>query len=302
MSSIPTSVQMTRKLSLSSNPSTTSLDSLFSRFDTAPTLSITPAATLPQFQVLHSKDVCDLLHKRIESKTVVMLVGLPASGKSTVCKQLAETLQQNNYKSLIYNAGNIRRMMKLSFSDAEFFNPDNEAATQQREHFATISMENMLEDFRHNRISVGFLDATNTTRTRRLRMLNIIRESDISFSNVIVLDISCTEERLLAYNINGKAFNVDYSGRNVGDSISDFRQRTNHYFKVYEPVTSTELELYRDVISSYISIQNAKSCRIISEKNSDEVENLFRSFATGYYKTHGEAYHAAVDSFWALRG
>lgn len=281
---------------LSSNASTTSLDSLFSRFD-APSASLTPILLLPQ-PLIKAQDVSDLLQKRIQLKTVVMLVGLPASGKSTICKQLAVHLQLHNYKSCIYNAGNMRRMMKQTFSDAEYFNPDNEQATKQRELFATVSMGNMLEDLRQNRINVGFLDATNTTRARRQRMLNIIRQLDISFSNVIVLDISCTDERLLAYNINGKAFNVDYCGRNAADSIADFRQRSKHYFKVYEPVEAAELESYADVVSAYSSIENAKTVSFVADNISDDACGLFREFVTSYFETHGEAYHAAVDGFW----
>lgn len=285
---------------ISSYNSTTSLDSLFLRFDQAPTSTQTPVATSPAHHVLKAKDVCDLLQKSLK-KTMVMLVGLPASGKSTTCKQLAEYLKCHGYKSLIYNAGNIRRMVKPSFSDAEFFNPHNEKAKQQREHYATMSLENMLDDFRHNRISVGFLDATNTTRARRQRMLNLVHTSGIDFANIIVLDVSCTDERLLKYNITGKAFNVDYSGRNVTESIADFKQRTEHYFKVYEPVSDEELAGYGDV--EYMNISNGgQSFKTEFGPEKDEVARLFETFATNYYTAHGKHYLAAVDKFYRAVG
>lgn len=289
--------------------SNSSLNLLFSKIENSPLTSLTSftssttPATSPVYDVPRAEDVSSLLRKRVESKTLVMLVGLPASGKSTVCKQLSSFLQSNDYKCLIYNAGNVRRLLRRTFSDADFFNPDNAAAQEQREQFAAIAMEQMLEDFRNNRINVGFLDATNTTRRRRDKMLDIVRNCDVSFSNVIVLDISCTDERLLAYNVNGKTANGDYSGRSVAEAIADFKQRSSHYYKVYEAISPQELDQASDVISTYISIQNAKntnSYSIVSKKLSDEVEDLFTSFAGNYYKMHGERYHAAVDSFYKI--
>ncbi|PSK75370.1 hypothetical protein CJJ07_004869 [Candidozyma auris] len=293
---------------LSPNTSNTSLNSLFSRIENSPFTttsytSTTTPATSPVYEVPRADEVSSLLNKRINSKTLVMLVGLPASGKSTVCKQLSNFLQSHDYKCQVYNAGNVRRSLRRTFSDADFFNPNNAAAQEQREQFAAIAMEQMLDDFRTNRINVGFLDATNTTRKRRDKMLDIVRHCDVSFSNVIILDISCTDERLLAFNVNGKTTNGDYTGRTVAEAIADFKQRSSHYYKVYEAISPEELERANDVVSTYISIQNAKNFRsysIISEKQRDEVEDLFVTFAANYYKMHGERYYSAVDTFHKL--
>lgn len=291
---------------LSANNSSTSLNLLFSKIEASPITSFTSftsastPSSSPGYDLPRAEDVTSLLRKRVESKTMVMLVGLPASGKSTVCKQLSTFLQSHDYKCQIYNAGNVRRLLRRVFSDADFFDPNNVAAQEQREQFATIAMEQMLEDFRTNLINVGFLDATNTTRSRRDKMLDIVRKCDVSFSNVIVLDISCTDERLLAFNIDGKATNGDYTGRSVAEAIADFKQRSSHYYKVYEAISAEELEKNSDVVTTYISIKNAKDTRsysIVLKKQYDEVEELFIAFASSYYKMHGEKYLAAVDSF-----
>ena len=57
-----------------------------------------------------------------------MLVGLPASGKSTICKQFQEFINENSeYNAQIYNAGDVRRRRSASeFNDAQFFDPNNE--------------------------------------------------------------------------------------------------------------------------------------------------------------------------------
>lgn len=246
-------------------------------------------------QQLLPKDISDSLQKRFSGKTMVMLVGLPASGKSTICKQLADVLAENNYKGRIYNAGNVRRMVKQEFSHADFFDPANENAKEQREQFATMSLEQMFEDFRHNKISVGFLDATNTTKARRRRMLDLVHSCNIDFANIVVLDVTCTDDRLLAFNIANKAFNADYCGRNVADSIADFRQRTTHYFKVYEPVELLEFTQYGDV--QIVRIGNGGRQYCVPDTPCDDVARLIRDFACNYFFTYGEKYLSEAEKF-----
>lgn len=288
---------MSTPISMSKQTSTTSLDSLFSRLDLATmstsTLSTTPVDQLPP-PVPTAADVADLIHSKLQPKTMVLLVGLPASGKSTVCKQLAEFVRANGYKALVYNAGNIRRMMTSLFSDSEFFNPANVAAANQRELFAQMCMDNMLDDFRENRINVGFLDATNTTRARREKMLRRAHELGVAFANMVVLDVSVTDNRLLAYNITNKAFNADYKGRDVAASIADFQRRTEHYFKIYEPVLEEEFALYGDV--AYVRIDNGQNVYTRGRLHGI-TGRLLTTFTANYYKMHGEQYNSAVRSF-----
>ena len=77
------------------------------------------------------------------------------------------------------------------------------------------------------------------------------------------MDVSCTSEKLAAYNVTSKAFNVDYLGCDVSQSISDFKRRSEHYFKVYEAVLEEELESYKGV--SYLRIHNGVNQLVIKE-------------------------------------
>lgn len=285
-------------LSVSTNTSCTSLDSLFSRLESLPTISSTPVEnTLIDATTLNLSHVSELIQKKIQSKTVVLLVGLPASGKSSICKQMVDFLNNNGYKSLIYNAGNIRRAIVQEFSDSEFFNPKNVEASRKRETFAKMCMDNMLEDFKENRINVGFLDATNTTKARRQKMIDLAHNSGIELSNIFILDVSCTDEKLVGYNVTSKAFNADYLGCDVSQSIADFKRRSEHYFQVYEPLLEEELEVYKDV--SYLRIHNGGKLFVVKEVcPGDAASKAVISFVSNYYKLYGERYHAAVDSFF----
>lgn len=274
---------------LRSYTSTTSLDSLFRLGPLTPASPATPAPLSPPC----AKDVCDLLQKRLGSKSVILLVGLPALGKSTVCKQLVLLLVHHDYKALIYNAGNVRRTVRPSFSGADFFDPANAQAARDRNQWAATAMNHLLDDLRLNRILVGFLDATNTTRARRARMIAMARDSGVPLANIVVLDVSCVDPRLVAYNIAGKASNVDYCGRDAAALVRDFRARTEHYAKIYEPVTPGELDA--DVV--YILLRDAGRAVYVSPHLvGDDVDALLRMFAENYYKVYGAAYCARAGA------
>lgn len=288
-------------LHMSKNPSSVTLDSIFSRTESASTLSNTPAETSVLTSMPSFSGLTDLIQRKIQSKTVVLLVGLPGSGKSTICHQLSEFLKAQGYSSLIYNAGNIRRAMSSGFSDAEFFNPNNVEAAHKRETYATMCMDNMLEDLKENRVNVGFLDATNSTKARRRLMLELIQNAEFEIPNVFVLDVSCTEGRLVNYNITSKAFNQDYKGKDIATSISDFKRRSEHYFRVFEPLLPDEFSGFKNV--KRLSIQNGGHTFFAPREISDDapcdvVAKLLSAFVTNYYKLYGERYHAAVEEFY----
>lgn len=280
--------------------STTSINLLF---DTYPRKTTATATTTPTSAVLEVSLLSDLstLLDRKTSKTIVVVVGLPASGKSTVAKQLCGHLADCGYSSRIYNAGNMRRQQKLfTFNDSEFFNPTNTAAKSERENYATMTMAALLEDVEGGRVNVGFLDATNTTVERRNRMLQMVRDNNIN-ATVVVLDVQTTSQALINFNINGKAFNVDYRGKDYDDSIRDFKRRTEHYFQVYAPVLDVEMAQNADLVSMYARIVNAREYLALfpkPAKTQPEIVAFLNGFLANYFDAEGKRYYEAVDAFY----
>lgn len=275
--------------------SSTSILSLFDGYGTttATTASQTPVGSF--YEVLPT-ELSSYIDRRINNKTIVMLVGLPASGKSTISKQLAQYLEANHLRARIYNAGNIRRSQH-TFSNAEFFNPNNAEAREQREAFASITMHNLLADLHDNKINVGFLDATNTNHERRVRMMRMIQDSGVHVDNVVVLDVQCTDERLIDFNINGKAFNPDYEGKDRHASIRDFKQRAAHYYRVYEPITPAELQKLSTRVCLYAKITNGKHTQLTTLHKANDTTRLISDFLINYYDVQGKRYYEAVEAY-----
>lgn len=301
----------TRRRDFTRGDSNTSIDSLFDNSTMSSTIP-TPILSRSESQSTECTDgdsnleyafshlderLRGLVH--MSEKLIIMMVGLPASGKSTLCKQLNNYFNdKTEYLSKIYNAGDVRRKNSV-FNNSDFFNPNYEQGRLDRELYADINASNLLKDLRSNRVSIGFLDATNTTIDRRRRMMETIRKSSMK-TNVIIMDVQCLDDKLLNFNINGKAHNLDYQDRDYTTSIMDFKMRTEHYYKVYQPITTAELQSYP--LQMYIKVVNGGQ---IFESNLLEkgfggckMYDELSSFISGYYHNEGKRYMEAAKLFY----
>ncbi|KAI5964876.1 uncharacterized protein KGF55_001947 [Candida pseudojiufengensis] len=241
----------------------------------------------------------------LNSKLVVLLVGLPASGKSTICKQFQSYINlKTNYKSKIYNAGNIRRLSNnFQKINSNFFNPENKENLTKREEYAFICINNLIEDLSNNEINIGFFDATNTTIERRNKLINKIHSTTTN-TKIIIFDIKCENQNLLEYNIlNGKLNNLDYCFENdKTKALKDFKKRIDYYMKVYQPITTNEIENYNGKINGYVCLingceeeENSNSFEITELKDDDKNDNdwyfdLLYEFKESYMKNYGDDY------------
>lgn len=193
-------------------------------------------------------------------KWVVILVGLPASGKSTITRHLMLYLAAlNNYhlSSKVFNAGDIRRRsMKDLAKSADLFDFNNKSSAEMRENFAKIALDNLLRDLVETDLNVGIFDATNSTKTRRTYIKKMVDEKAAeSGQNIkaMILEVKCPDLAIRRYNIECKASNQDYAGMPRDQAILDFILRTEKYEAAFEPITEKELV---KLGTGYVSICN----------------------------------------------
>ncbi|CAI5757337.1 unnamed protein product [Candida verbasci] len=308
ISTSPTSKRIHPNLSSSS----TSINSIF---DGIPSRSISTTTITPVLSRHNSSKhkidydftkIIDSKLKEVTSslKLVILLVGLPASGKSTICNQLNQHINNHTkFSSRIFNAGDVRRRNSDS-SDSSFFNPNNLQGVNDREKFATITVQNLIHLLVSNEIDCGFLDATNTTRERRNRMIKLIN-NNISNVKIVILDVRCNDNRLLNYNIAGKTTNSDYKNKDYELAIKDFKMRTEHYKKVYQPITKSELENYEN-LSLYVKVMNGgQEFEIETIRNDNEQDDdykdwvdILNGFKDDYYELEGKKYLEMVNRWY----
>ncbi|KAL7670526.1 hypothetical protein ACOME3_005461 [Neoechinorhynchus agilis] len=169
------------------------------------------------------------------NQTVIVMVGLPARGKTYMAKKLARYLNWIGVETRVFNVGEYRRLAAVSDNqDYEFFDNENESAVNIRNQLALSALDDMCT-WLMNYGQVGIFDATNSTRSRRdLIVQKCTRE--FCFRLMFVESI-CRDENVIKSNIKAvKVHSPDYRNKNEGDAIRDFTERIRKYEKSYEPL------------------------------------------------------------------
>jgi len=178
-------------------------------------------------------------------KLVVVMVGLPARGKSFIARKLARYLNWLQVKSRVFNVGSYRRHKLGAHQPHTFFDPSNIHGMKSRRHMAVAALDDMIE-WLHVNGRVGVFDATNTTRERRRMLVARLRHENV---DVMFVESICTKEDLIESNIHAtKLTSPDYIDMDPDEAARDFRSRLAHYEKQYEPITEDDL--------SYIKLIN----------------------------------------------
>ena len=79
----------------------------------------------------------------MKRKLVIVMVGLPARGKSTMARKLGRTLELDGVKVRIFNNGELRRKLDTddNTSSSEFFSPANTRGKEMREQISRMNIE-----------------------------------------------------------------------------------------------------------------------------------------------------------------
>jgi len=169
-------------------------------------------------------------------KVVLVMVGLPARGKTHIARRLARYLSFfHAVKVEVFNVGEYRRKFCGNFVPAEFFNHDDERSVALRRQCSAAAMEDMKRYIgEEGDARVAIFDATNTTRTRRSWVIRQLKELRIK---VIFIEVMCEDEKLIDENIRAVKLNLpDYAGMDPEQAVEDFKRRIKQYEKVYESI------------------------------------------------------------------
>lgn len=184
-------------------------------------------------------------HTVMTDTVVLAMVGLPARGKSYISKAIVRYLNFIGCPCKLFNAGEKRRDVGLAGTNSDFFNASNETAKAQREKLAMDTLEEMLAWLngitgdRTDGCACGILDATNTTRERRQKVLLRCANTQPPVK-VLFLESLCDDHEILKNNYLMKLDNADYKGRDPGVALADFLKRVQQYENVYEPVAKAD--------------------------------------------------------------
>lgn len=203
---------------------------------------------MPIYSISHVENV----------RVCVVMVGLPARGKSLIAQKIVRYLSWLSIKSKCFNVGNYRRLIATdSPITAEFFDPQNQDGLDVRQEAVDRAIQDMMKWFSDENGVVGILDATNSTRERRQAILRLCRENLIE---PIFLESWCNDYELILQNIaDVKTTSPDYQNKDLDFATQDFLQRIKYYEQYYETMdVSTDPDL------TFIKLVNVNSQIILN--------------------------------------
>ncbi|GJN31166.1 hypothetical protein PR202_gb19530 [Eleusine coracana subsp. coracana] len=107
-----------------------------------------------------------------DRKLTIVLVGLPARGKTFTAAKLTRYLRWLGHETKHFNVGKYRRLKHGTNQTADFFRGDNKEGVEARNEVAALAMEDMLSWMQEGG-QVGIFDATNSTRGRRNMLMKM---------------------------------------------------------------------------------------------------------------------------------
>ncbi|KAG8429961.1 hypothetical protein GDO86_018754 [Hymenochirus boettgeri] len=229
------------------------------------------------------------------SPTMIILVGLPARGKTYISKKLTRYLNWIGVPTKVFNVGQYRREVVQTYKSYEFFRPDNQEAMTIRKQCAINALKdvNIYLTQEEGQVAVrdcmAVFDATNTTRERRSMILQFAKERGYK---AFFIESICDDPDIIAENImQVKLSSPDYKDCDREKVVEDFLQRIECYQMNYEP-------LHNDLDSSlsYIKIFNVGS-RYLVNRVQDHIQsravyylmNIHVTPRSIYLSRHGES-------------
>lgn len=189
-------------------------------------------------------------HWTMNRKLVLVMVGLPARGKSYITTMLIRYLNWIGFPTKVFNIGDYRRKLGFQGVDKSFFEKGNAEGMKIREKMVEVVQDEMYTWLQQDEeAKVAIFDATNTTRERRQHLLERAREE--KNTHLVFIESICDDPDILAENYKLKLQNNDYKDQNPQQALTDFMDRVRAYEQVYETIEDYEDEAQIQYIKLY---------------------------------------------------
>ncbi len=170
-----------------------------------------------------------------DASLVLVMVGLPARGKTFMARKLARYLSWLGVTSRVFNVGNYRRHFLGSAQPARFFDPANPEGATKRREMATAALHDLVAWLHEQKgRAVAIYDATNVTRERRTWLREQLAPHGVE--PVFIESISSDHDLVEANIRETKLSMPDYAHVDRDLAARDFRARIAYYAGAYEAI------------------------------------------------------------------
>jgi broad specificity phosphatase PhoE/predicted kinase len=221
-------------------------------------------------------------------KLYIVMVGLPARGKSTVAAKLKEGLKRGGVRVRIFNNGDLRRkLLSESTSRPDFYDPDNQENMALRERIAVLNIQHA-RSYLSGSGQVAILDATNVSSGRRRKLESLLKNHPILF-----VECRTDDEEILKASIIRKTRLPEFARVNFEEAFRSFVDRIAYYEHIYHPLDQERNHVVLDSLHNKILEESVTEkiplfVQIRDLLVSDWVKNL-------YLVRHGESFFNLED-------
>ncbi|KAE9598631.1 putative 6-phosphofructo-2-kinase, Fructose-2,6-bisphosphate 2-phosphatase [Lupinus albus] len=189
-----------------------------------------------------------MLGPKEDRHLAIILVGLPARGKTFTAAKLTRYLRWLGHSTKHFNVGKYRRLKHGANQCADFFRADNPEGVEARNEVAALAFEDMISWMQEGG-QVGIFDATNSYKKRR----NMLMKMAEGRCKIIFLETICNDVNIIERNIRLKIQqSPDYAEEpDFEAGLQDFKNRLANYEKVYEPVEEGSYIKMIDMVSGH---------------------------------------------------
>ncbi|KAG0212884.1 hypothetical protein BGX33_003321 [Mortierella sp. NVP41] len=213
----------------------------------------------------------------------IILVGLPARGKTAISRSLYRYLRWLGVQSKVFSVGNYRRQIVGVELTNDFFSPANKATADMRLKIANACLDDMVQWFAQGG-QVGILDGSNTTAERRQELVDRFKACNVQ---PMFIETICDNPAIVDANIRSvKVSSPDYVGWDRTDAVNDFKRRIANHEPFYTTISDLSLSFVKVInAGERIMVNNAQG--FLQSKIVYYLMNLHISPRTIYFARNG---------------
>ncbi|NWI32372.1 F262 bisphosphatase, partial [Sula dactylatra] len=235
------------------------------------------------------------------SPTLIVMIGLPARGKTYVSKKLTRYLNWIGVPTKVFNLGVYRREAVKSYKSYDFFRHDNKEAMEIRKRCALVALEDvkayLLEECGQIAVRLFWAKRGFTSQSCSRASGDLIGIPN-DLGQVFFVESVCDDPEVIAANIlEVKVSSPDYPERNRENVMDDFLKRIECYKVTYQPLDPNAYD--KDL--SFIKVINVGQ-RFLVNRVQDYIQskivyylmNIHVQPRTIYLCRHGESEYNLV--------
>ncbi|KAK1835350.1 6-phosphofructo-2-kinase-domain-containing protein [Podospora conica] len=231
-------------------------------------------------------------------RIAIVMVGLPARGKTHICVSMARYLQWLGVKTRIFHLGDYRRATVGEGGQVpqDYFFPNaSPASVILRQKILKKCREDIYAWLNHENGQVAIYDAVNPTASGRRSLAKEFAKHDVQ---TLFIESYVDDEEILKENArNVKISSPDFYGMNPDEAAAHYLQRIQTKIPVFETMEESELNYVKMTNAGQRFFYNNVSFNYLSHRIVFYLTNLHVKFRTTFFVRAGNA--TEEDSFKA---